>query len=88
MNCFVIMPFGNALVDPALARRQELIYSQWIKPTVESIAVPGEGQEKIKCYRSDKEFRTGDIITHVIRRLVDSGLVIADLTGRNPNVFI
>ena len=41
MRCLVIMPFGNPDVDPAGARELELIYSQWIKPSVEELRLPG-----------------------------------------------
>jgi len=85
MKCFVIMPFGNPKVDPEQARKLELIYSQWIKPTVESITFSDD--ESIKCHRADKEARPEEIITHIIENLVTSDIVIADLSGRNPNVF-
>jgi hypothetical protein len=85
MKCFVIMPFGNPKVDPEQARKLELIYSQWIKPTVESIKCGAD--ESITCHRADKELRPEEIITHLIENLVSSDIVIADLSGRNPNVF-
>lgn len=85
MKCFVIMPFGNPQSDPERARKLELIYTQWIKPTVEAIRLPdGSG---IECHRGDKDARPGEIITHIIENLVASDIVIADLSGRNPNVF-
>lgn len=85
MKCFVIMPFGNPKIDPEQARKLELIYSQWIKPTVESIKCGAN--ESIVCHRADKELRPEEIITHIIENLITSELVIADLSGRNPNVF-
>ena len=85
MKCFVIMPFGNPKVDAVQARKLELIYSQWIKPTVEAIQY-SDGAS-IKCHRADKEERPEEIITHIIENLVVSDIVIADLSGRNPNVF-
>jgi hypothetical protein len=39
------------------------------------------------CHRGDKEPGPGEIITHIIENLVLSEFAIADLTGRNPNVF-
>lgn len=81
------MPFGNPAINSEQARRLELIYSQWIKPTVESIAVGVNSAYRIDCHRADKTQRPGDIITHVIDQLVNADLVIADLSGQNPNVF-
>jgi hypothetical protein len=50
-----------------------------IKPAVEEFG--------FSALRADQEARAGIITTHVIQRLVNSELVVADLTGRNPNVF-
>lgn len=86
MKCFVIMPFGNPRTDPANARKLELIYSQWIKPTVEGMAVT-DSRDQLVFHRADKEAGPGEIITHVIEQLITSDIVIADLSGRNPNVF-
>jgi hypothetical protein len=37
--------------------------------------------------RADEEDRPGMITTHIIERLISDDLVVADLTGWNPNVF-
>lgn len=37
--------------------------------------------------RTDQEFFTGDIIERIKLRIIDSELVIADISGNNPNVF-
>ena len=87
MKCFVIMPFGDPSVDPANTRKLNHIYEEWIKPAVESIRVPRKKVARIDCHRADKAVRSGDIIRHVIEQLVTSDIVIADLTGKNPNVF-
>jgi hypothetical protein len=87
MKCFVIMPFGDPKKDEKLAKKYEVIYSHWIKPTIESIQVNDKEKVLIECHRADKEVRPGDIITHVIENLVTSEIVIADMTGQNPNVF-
>ena len=41
----------------------------------------------IACHRADKDNRPGEIIAQVIEALSEADFVIADLTGRNPNVF-
>jgi len=86
MKCFVIMPFGNPQVDPDYARQLDQIYLKWIKPTIESIKVPGSS-ESIICHRADEEARPGEIIFHIIENLFLSEIVIADLSGRNANVY-
>lgn len=40
------------------------------------------------CERVDEEAFTGDILDRVKKRIETSSLVIADLTGDNPNVFL
>ncbi len=87
MRCFVIMPIGDPRKDPALAHRFEHLYSDWIKPAVEGCALAGEDHPRINCHRADKDVRPGEIITQVIEALSEADVVIADLTGRNPNVF-
>ena len=87
MTCFVIMPFGSSVVDKAHSEKMEAIYTQWIKPTVESVAVPDNDGVCLTCHRADKELGSGDIIEHVIESLTGAHLVIADLTGKNANVF-
>ena len=40
------------------------------------------------CERLDEEAFIGDILTQITRRIEDASIVIADLTGANPNVFL
>lgn len=84
MKCFVIMPFGDPDKDRSEYERLTNIFEQWIKPTVESIVFENKN---IECTRADKIFKTGDIINHIIDNIVNSEIVIADLSNRNPNVF-
>jgi hypothetical protein len=87
MKCFVIMPFGNRLTDPQHRRQLDLLYEGLIQPAVESVRIPGRPEERISCHRGDTEPRPGEIITHIIENLVQADIAIADLSGRNPNVF-
>jgi hypothetical protein len=40
-----------------------------------------------KCERVDQEAFTGDVVDRIKTRIRDCALVIADITGNNPNVF-
>jgi hypothetical protein len=40
-----------------------------------------------KCERVDQDLFTGDIVERVKHRIFTSELIIADITGNNPNVF-
>ncbi|EGQ7642239.1 hypothetical protein VBP81_002329 [Vibrio fluvialis] len=41
----------------------------------------------LKCVRGDEEYIKGDILGHILKQLVKSRVVIANINGRNPNVF-
>ena len=81
------MPFGNPKVDPAKAKNLDHIYEEWIKPTVESVHILGDTNRTVHCHRADKDARSGEIIMHIIEHLLNADIVIADLSGRNANVF-
>ncbi len=87
MKCFVIMPFGNPQEDAELFDRLNSIYEKWIKPTIENTQITENKEDRIICHRGDKDFHPGEIIIHIIENLVSSDIVLADLTGKNPNVF-
>lgn len=41
----------------------------------------------LQVIRSDKEPTPGQITSQIVRRIVDSTVIVADVTGGNPNVF-
>ena len=42
---------------------------------------------RLKCSRGDEEYRSSNILSHILSQIFRARLVIADVTGRNPNVF-
>lgn len=75
--CFFIAPIGPDGSD--IRKRSDQVLRHIIKP-----AADGAGY---KAIRSDEIAETGAITAQVIEHLIDDPLVIADLTGWNPNVF-
>jgi len=75
--CFVIAPIGEPESDTR--KRSDQILKHIITP-----AAKGCGY---KTVRADQISEPGIITSQVIQHIVDDPLVIADLTGRNPNVF-
>lgn len=75
--CFVIAPIGEEGSD--IRRRSDQVFKHIIAPAAKDC-----GYETI---RADKISEPGIITSQVILHLVEDALVIADLTGRNPNVF-
>lgn len=68
---FMVMPFGKQALDSA--------YEDYIKPIAEECG--------LEMRRGDDAFGSHAIIDDIRKSIDESDLVIADLTGRNPNVF-
>jgi hypothetical protein len=76
-TCFMVSPIGS---DGSKEReRSNKLQSQIIEPAVEP-----EGYDVV---RSDDIAEPGRITDQIIEYVYDSELVVADLTGGNPNVF-
>jgi hypothetical protein len=45
-------------------------------------------QEIVLCERMDEQAFTGDILAEIKKRIARAEMVIADITGANPNVFL
>lgn len=78
-QCFVIMPICKEGTDEYAHFRD--VYEHMIKPSVEGCGLD------FNCIRADEVSQSGSIIKDILSKLKSSDVVIADLTGRNPNVF-
>ena len=76
-TCFVIAPIDDE--GSEVRRRADQVLMHIIKPATKEC-----GYEAV---RADEISEPGIITSQIIQRLIDDDLVIADLTGRNPNVF-
>lgn len=76
-SCFVICPIG----DEGSPTREwsDLTFDYIIKPVVKEFGY--------KPLRADHIKESGMITTQIIEQLIESPLVIADLTNSNPNVY-
>ena len=81
MKCFVIMPFG-AEGSPEHKRNLE-IFENVIRRAVASSGVFAPAD----CIRVDLVDKPGSIVEDIVDGLHKADIVVADLTGRNPNVF-
>jgi hypothetical protein len=75
--CFVIAPIGSEGSDVRI--RSDQVLKHIITPSVEQCGY--------RALRADLISEPGLITSQVIQHIVDDPLVIADLTGWNPNVF-
>ncbi|SDN88686.1 hypothetical protein [Lentzea jiangxiensis] len=76
-ECFYVCPIGPANSDTR--KRSNQIFKHVIAATLEPLGY--------KVTRGDTIDQSGLITTQVIDKLLNSELVIADLTDHNPNVF-
>lgn len=75
--CFVICPIGDE--GSETRERSDLTYEYIIKPVVEEFGY--------SLNRADFIKESGMITSQIIDQVVESSLVIADLSDNNPNVF-
>jgi replicative DNA helicase Mcm len=75
--CFIISPIGES--DSEIRIRSDQVFKYIISPVVKKF--------NYKPIRADHISEPGIITTQIIQHLVECPLVIADLTGKNPNVF-
>ena len=76
-KCFVITPIGED--GSETRRRADQILRHVIAPAAEACG--------FETVRADQIAEPGLITTQIIQHIIDDPLVIADLTGSNPNVF-
>jgi hypothetical protein len=76
-KCFVIAPIGEE--GSEIRRRSDQVLAHIIEPAASECGYTAT--------RADEMSEPGMITSQVIQRLVNDPLVVADLTGRNPNVF-
>jgi hypothetical protein len=77
-QCFVIAPIGGD--GTSERKRSNVIQKHVISPVVVECGYP-------QVVRADQISRPGLITNQIIEHLLNDDLVIADLTGKNPNVF-
>jgi hypothetical protein len=69
--CFVLMPFGDDMLQE--------VYEVHIKPTVERVG--------LQCKRADDVLGPTPIMEDIWKGIHSARVVLAELTGQNPNVF-
>ena len=75
--CFVISPIGEE--GSETRKRADQILNHIIAPVADKCG--------FEAIRADKISEPGMITSQAIQHIIDDPLVIADLTGMNPNVF-
>ncbi len=76
-KCFVVCPIGSA--GSETRQRSDDIFNHLILPIC--------NEEGYEAQRALEDSRPGDITQQIIQKVFEADLVVADLTGHNPNVF-
>jgi len=86
LRCFVIMPAGNGNEYEGHQREANYIFDAIISPAVKAVSTSrGVPIEDPRCAVLQAD--SGNITDAIIRDLDRADIVIADLTGHNPNVY-
>ncbi|MBD3342744.1 MAG: TIR domain-containing protein [Candidatus Lokiarchaeota archaeon] len=72
LACFIVMPFGDEDLN--------IVYEDFVKPVLEDDC-------GLLCERGDDVFGSNVIMDDIITSIKNSDLIVADLTGKNANVF-
>lgn len=84
LKAFVIGPIGERDEPHGSARR--VIYEEAVQ-VLEEVIEPACGVLGLETLRADQIARSGEIPEQIFRQIRDAHVVIADLTGANPNVM-
>lgn len=76
-DCFIICPIGDE--DTEVRKRSDRLLKHVLVPVLE--------ENGYRALRADQIPKVGLITSQIINLIIDSPLVIADLSGSNPNVF-
>jgi len=71
-KCFVVMPFGKDDL--------QVVYEDFVKPFLESGC-------DLDCQRGDDVFGSSVVMDDIRHSIDDADIIVADLTGKNANVF-
>ena len=83
-TCFVIGPIGDMHAE--IGSETRATYEKGIQ-LVEQVLEPACSTLGLRLVRADKVSRAGEIPEQVCRLVRDSEVVVADLSGGNPNVM-
>lgn len=76
-KCFIISPIGQA--ETEINKKANGLYNAVIKPVLKNL--------DYECVRADEIDSPGSINTQIMNKIIDSELVIVNLSGLNPNVM-
>ena len=85
IEAFVIMPFGNHNEYRDGNKESNWVYNSIIKPGINAAF---DEKSQLTISREVDKNAPGSITREIVRSLARADIVVADLTGRNANVFL
>jgi len=94
---FVLMPFGADDEYIGGTDESDYVFEEIIRPGVIEAAKrltqcsddkSPQSEEELKIVREVDRKQTGSITASIVRSLAEADVVVVDITGRNPNVFL
>lgn len=82
--CFVIMPFGQRKIGDR-EYNFDAIYTNVFEIAISMVSLPSG--KRLRSKRADSASTTGMITQEMFRDILYARIVLADITGLNPNVF-
>ena len=83
---FILMPFGANGEYEGKEKESDYVYCEIIVPGVKMVSDSIDPKRDIK--REVDRNQAGSITATLVKSIVVSDVVIVDITGRNPNVFL
>ena len=84
LNCFVIGPIGDKFAPVGSDAKET--YEQALD-VYEKVIVPACELNDVHAVRADQIAVAGEITEQILRHLLDDPIVVADVSGGNPNVM-
>lgn len=89
LKAFVLMPYGSQGEYEGGVYESQFIFEEIIKPGILGAVGKREGDvDAPEVIREMDRNQGGSITTSLVRSIVTSDIVVVDITGRNPNVFL
>lgn len=88
ISAFIIMPFGNSSEYRDGNKESNYVYNKIIIPGIERAFEKEKDKVELKIIREVDKNLTGSITSEIVKSLASADIVVADITGRNSNVFL
>lgn len=88
-NTSFLKNLGIDIEDIEIEKKSVFVLTPFLKEEDETFGIIKRvcNDVDLKCSRGDEIFRDNNILSHVVLSILQSNIIIANINGRNPNVF-